>query len=307
MSQQGILAVLAGTLVLLVLALNDLFNGWEQRRRLAGRSHMEGDRKVAGPVARLDSAIRRTEVGQKVAKRIVASGVRISVLSFLALMTAGILGTVFLIGSWVAPVFGVAAAVGVGFIFFGFLRRKEERRKEEFIAQLPELARVLSNATSAGLVLRTALEIATEELAEPARSELKHTADALRLGQSVEDALRELGERLPSRELAVLVSTLVVSARAGGSLVTALRQIAGTLEQRKEIRREVKTIMGEAVVTNYAIGGLGLGAILMVNLISPNALRNMSEDLIGQIMLAAAAGFFILSLVIIRGITRIDV
>ena len=47
--------------------------------------------------------------------------------------------------------------------------------------------------------------------------------------------------RLPSREVAVLVSTLLVSARSGGSLVTALRDIADTLEARKETRREVRT------------------------------------------------------------------
>ena len=148
------------------------------------------------------------------------------------------------------------------FLFFAFLRRQEARRREEFIGQLPELARVLSNASAAGLVMRTAIEMAAEELDDPASTELRRTADALRLGQSTEQALHELGERLPSRELAVLVSTLIVSARSGGSLVTALRSIASTLEERKEIRREVKTIMGEAVVTNWAIAIMGVGILL---------------------------------------------
>jgi tight adherence protein B len=307
MNQQGILTVLAVTLTVLVLALNDLFMGWEQRRRLARRSLLEGDKKVVGLMDGLDARLRRTEVGKKVARRITAAGLRMPVATFLLLMSAAIAVAVVVIGSWVAPVFGLAAAVGVGFMFFAYLRRKEDRRKEEFIAQLPELARVLSNATQAGLVLRTAIEIAADELADPAGAELKRTVDALRLGQSVEDAMRDLGERLPSRELAVLVSTLVVSARAGGSLVTALRTIAGTLEDRKEIRREVRTIMGEAVATNWAIGGLGVAAIGMVNLVQPGALRTMSENLIGQLMLGASAVFFVLSLVIISRITRIDV
>lgn len=268
---------------------------------------MVTDEKVTGLLGRLELIIRRTAMGKTLARRLAASGMRIRVSTFVLLMSATGAFAIFLIGKWMAPLFGIAAAIGVGFAFLSYVRRREERRKEEFIAQLPELARVLSNATHAGLVMRTAIEIAADELADPAGEELRRTADALRLGQSVDEALHDLGERLPSRELGVLISTLLVSARAGGSLVTALRTIATTLEERKEIRREVKTIMGEAVVTNWAIGLLGIAGLAMVNVIMPDSLRIMSGKPVGQIILAAAGGLFIASLVIISRMTRIDV
>ncbi|HEV7935647.1 MAG TPA: type II secretion system F family protein [Actinomadura sp.] len=303
----AILVVLAVSLTLAVRGIGDLAAGWDQRRRLAARSALGDEDRIGGLMAGLDMAIRRTSLGRKISRRLVASGMRIRPSTFVLLMTVVCVATIILVGKWLGTVFGVAAAVGVGFLFFSYVRHREDRRREEFIAQLPELARVLSNATHAGLVLRTAIEMAADELADPAGAELKRTADALRLGQSVEDALRDLGERLPSRELGVLISTLVVSARSGGSLVTALRTIATTLEERKEIRREVKTIMGEAVVTNWAIGALGISGVVLVNLMSPGALRTMSERLVGQIILGVAATLFIISLVIIRRISRIDV
>ncbi|MEU8122767.1 type II secretion system F family protein [Spirillospora sp. NPDC049024] len=302
-----ILLLLVLTLALAVWGIGDLMIGWGQRNRLVARSALVTDEKMTGLLGRLDIAVRRTALGKGLARRLAASGMRIRVSTFLLLMSATGVAAIFLIGKWMAPLFGVAAAVGVGFAFLSYVRRREERRKEEFIAQLPELARVLSNATHAGLVMRTAIEIAADELADPAGEELRRTADALRLGQPVDEALRDLGERLPSRELGVLISTLVVSARAGGSLVTALRTIATTLEERKEIRREVKTIMGEAVVTNWAIGLLGIAGLAMVNVIMPGALRIMSGKPVGQIILAAAGGLFIASLIIISRMTRIDV
>jgi tight adherence protein B len=303
----AILLILAVTLAISVWSIGDLATGWAQRRSLTARSAMGDDQDMFGVMARLDAAIRRTDLGRTLARRITASGMRIRVSTFLLLMVVGGAAAIIGIGQWIAPVFGVAAAAGVAFVFFSYLSRREERRKDEFIGQLPELARVLSNATNAGLALRTAIEIAADELPEPARTELGKTADALRLGQPVEVALRDLADRLPSRELGVLVSTLVVSARAGGSLVTALRSIATTLEDRKEIRREIKTIMGEAVVTNWAIGIFAVGGLALTNLIRPGALRSMSENLIGQIVLALAAAAFVLSLIIIRRISRIDV
>nr|WP_243719144.1 type II secretion system F family protein [Actinomadura sp. 7K534] len=301
-----ILLMLAATLALAVWGVGDLVVGWARRTRLVARSTLVSE-PGTGLLGRLDVAVRRTSAGKALARRLAASGMRIRVSTFLSLMAVAGAAAIFLIGRWMAPVFGVAAAVGVGFVFMSYVRRREERRREEFIAQLPELARVLSNATSAGLVMRTAIEIAADELADPAGEELRRTADALRLGQPIEEALRDLGERLPSRELGVLISTLLVSARAGGSLVTALRTIAATLEERKEIRREVKTIMGEAVVTNWAIGLLGVAGLAMVNVIMPGALRVMSGKPSGQVILAVAAALFITSLVIIRRMTRIDV
>jgi tight adherence protein B len=304
----AIMAILAGTLAVTAIALSDLVIGWEQRRRLQGRSALDdAERRAGGFLGRLDARLRRTDIGRLIARRLAAANMRLCVSTFVALVVVAFAAAVYLIGSYLAPPFGVAAGGGVIFLFFAFLRRREIRRREEFIAQLPELARVLSNASAAGLVMRTAIEMAAEELDDPASTELRRTSDALRLGQPIEQALQELGERLPSRELAVLVSTLIVAARSGGSLVTALRSIATTLEDRKEIRREVKTIMGEAVVTNWAIGILGVAILFVVNLISPGVLRTMSEQLPGQVILAISATVFVVSLLIIRRITRIDV
>lgn len=299
--------ILILTLVVAVFGIYDYATGWQQGRRLVARAELGADRRMTTLMGRFDMAVRRTDLGRAVGRRLTAAGLHIPVATFLLMMgTAGAVA-VIVVGRWVAPIFGIAAAVVVCFAFLSFLRRQEDRRREAFIAQLPELARVLSNATQAGLVMRTAIEIAADELPDPAGAELRRTADGLRLGQSVEDALRDLGERLPSRELGVLISTLVVSARAGGSLVTALRTIAETLDERKEIRREVKTIMGEVVVTNWAVGALALLGLVIVNAVMPGSLRMMSENLIGQVLLAISALLFVMSLLLIRRISRIDV
>lgn len=304
----AIAGILAVVLAFGVWAVYEFSSGYEQRRALAARSALDAaESRANSPLGRFDRAFRRTDLGKYVAKRLTAAGMRTRPANFVLLMTVAAIAGVYAISVYMAPLFGVLAAVGICFGFFLYLGRKEERRKEEFIGQLPELARVLSNASSAGLVMRTAVEMAAEELGEPASTELRRTADSLKIGQPIDEALRELGDRLPSRELSVLVSTMVVSSRSGGSLVTALRNIATTLEERKEIRREVRTIMGEAKVTNWAVGFLGVGSLLLINLLSPTALRDMSESLGGQIILGVSGACFILSLIIIRKITQINI
>lgn len=307
MSLPVISLLMAVTAVLAVWGVGELAAGGRMRRGITARSRLDGEAPPDGPLVRFDRRLRGTEPGRALARRIGAAGLAMRVSTFLLSIVAGGAAAIALIGRMLGPVFGVAAAVAVGFVFFGYLRRREERRKEEFVAQLPELARVLSNAAQAGLSLRTAIALAADELDDPARAELRRAADGLRLGESLEGVLGDLSARLPSRELGVLVSTLLVAARSGGSLVTALRSIAGTLEDRKEIRREVRTILGQAVVSNWAVGILGVAGIAMIDQIEPGALHEMSTHLPGQLMLAAGAALFTTSLLVIRRITRIDV
>jgi tight adherence protein B len=216
-------------------------------------------------------------------------------------------------GAWVvaavllAPFFGPIAALLTFWSVASFLGWRRRVRTERFIAQLPELARVLANATQAGLALRTAVGMAAEELEAPAGEELKKVADALALGHPVEEALAELQERLPSRELVVLVTTLVLSSRSGGSVVESLRNLTVTLEERKETRREIRTQMSQVTLTAYAVPVIGIGSLLLLNRIMPGSLAAMTSSNLGRIIVLVALGLYVLGFVLIRRMARIDV
>jgi tight adherence protein B len=174
------------------------------------------------------------------------------------------------------------------------------------VAQLPELARVLSNAASAGLAIRSAVEMAALELDDPAGSELRRVSEELRVGQPIDLALANLEERMPSREVGVLVGTLVIQHRAGGSLVTSLREMSHTLDARQELRREVRTIMAGAVFTSYVVIVMGLGSLLMLNSINPGILDKMTSRPVGQAALGLAAALYSVGFLLIRRTTRIE-
>lgn len=303
-----IAALLVVVLVIAILALREFFHGFEQQRALASRSALdEAERRANNPWVKLDVWVRRTQVGILVERRIVASGVRIRVSTFLLMIAIAAIATIYVIGSVLGWPLGVIAAGGVGWTFFRYLNSREEKRREAFISQLPEIARVLSNATSAGLAMRTALEMAAEEVDEPASTELRYTSERLKVGQPTEEALRDLSERLPSRELSVLVSTLLVSSRAGGSLVSALRNISGTLEQRKEVRREVKTTFTQPVYTSYLVAGIGVGSLFLMNTIVPGVVAEMTKSLLGATILVVSGTLFAVGLILTRRVTRIDI
>ncbi|MPY80347.1 MAG: hypothetical protein GEV04_18185 [Actinophytocola sp.] len=301
------IGALVAVLAIALLGVWQFGGGLDQKGLLAaGNPISEAERHARRPLGRLDRALARTALGHSVGRRIAAAGVHVRVSTFLLALCLVAVGAVVGAWRWLAPVFGVAASVVVVWAFLQYLRQMEERRKEAFIGQLPELARVLSNAFSAGLALRTAVEMAAEELDDPARTELQITAHSLQLGQPTEQALADLRDRLPSRELSVLVSTLIISARAGGSMVTALRNLSNTLEARKEVRREVKTTLAQAVYTGYLIAVMGVGMLFLVNHVVPDGLAMMTSNPLGLIVLAISCSLFAIGVGAVNRMSRVD-
>lgn len=303
----AILGGLAVVLALVLWALWEFAVSAEQRRLIASRSALaEAEYRASTPSARLDAAIHRTQWGARLHRRITRSGAEIRLSTFVVGLTGGSLLAVVVVWQVLAPFFGLLAAAGVAFLFFSYLNRAQAKRREEFTAQLPDLARVLGNATSAGLALPTAVAMAAEELDGPAGEELGRMAEQMKLGASFEESVQDLRERMPSRELGVLLSTLVVSSRSGGSLVTALRNISTTLENRKETRREVQTVLSETTSTVWALGFMSVGALFLINAIDPGIMRAMTTSAAGIAVLLVVAALFTVGFTLVSRITKFD-
>ncbi len=298
------------TCTLGVIGVHSYAAGKAQRAALVDRLAATGQIAPGGRRRRfrtLDRRLRRTRLGRSLELRLTATGLDVTPGEFFACMLAVVVA-LWLIGqAALAPFFGpIAGLLGVA-AAVQYLNWQRQKRIEKFINQLPELARILANATQAGLALRTAVGMAAEELEAPAGEELGKVADQLALGASMDDALGELADRLPSRELVVLVTTLVLSNRAGGQVVGALRNLTETLEERKETRREVRTQLSQVSMTSYAVPVLGVGSLFLMNGVKDGALERMTGSPVGQGAVIIAFALYAVGFVLIRRLSRIDV
>ncbi|MFE9908122.1 type II secretion system F family protein [Streptomyces clavifer] len=296
--------------VLGVTGLHAYSGGKADREALVDRLSHTGQIPVAGRHRRfqgVDRKLRTTGLGRRLELKLAATGLDITPGEFFVYALVAMAGLWMVASSLLASFFGpVAALIGL-WGTNAFLEWQRTKRTDRFINQLPELSRILANATQAGLALRTAIGMAAEELENPAGEELARVARRLSVGESLDDALSELTERLPSRELVVLVTTLVLSNRAGGTVVSSLRNLTQTLEERKETRREVKTQLSQVTVTAYAVPGFGFGAMLLMNAVMPGALDRMTGAFIGQAAVIVALVLYAIGFIVIRRLSRIDV
>lgn len=241
------------------------------------------------------------------ARKLAAAGLAwpplLVMVALLSCMGAVLVGGPVLLGR----IGAVALAAAVPMFFMTWLRRRADKRSEAFIAQLPELARIVANGNSAGLSMGRCLAMAGREMADPAGEELRRVANRLNLGWSTDRALTDLAGRLPSREIDVLVRTIVVQSRTGGALTDALMDISQALEERKELRREVATVILGSAVSGYAVILISVGAVIVLNLMKPGLLDLMASTWIGRVVIAISMGLFAMGFFLMRIVSRVEV
>ncbi|MFI6939609.1 type II secretion system F family protein [Streptomyces sp. NPDC050418] len=307
-----VLLALGSTLLCGALAtagLQTYASGKAQRQALVERLSQTGHHTVGRQrrFTAVDQRLRRTQLGRRIQLKLSATGLDLTPGEFFVYMMVTVVALWLIATSLLAPFFGpIAGLVGV-WSANTFLNWQRQKRIEAFINQLPDLARLLANGTSAGLALRTSLAMAADELEAPAGEELTVVSNQLSVGRSIDDALGELAERLPSRELIVLVTTLVLSNRAGGTIVGSLRNLTETLEERKETRREVRTMLSEVNATAFTIPCLGVGAMLMLNAMNDGALAKVTGSPLGQVLILISLGLYAVGFVVIRRLGKIEV
>jgi tight adherence protein B len=303
------LILLLGVMIVGLIGAALWLSGSNRRAALAARGRDDtGGGGFRAVFERMDNALRRTRQGGRLSQWLRASGGPLTPIDFVAIVLVGGLLTSLVLLLLVPPL--VAFILGYAFVILGvrwWVERARAKRRDAFMDQLPDLARMLSNGTQAGLSIAGAVQMAARELDDPAAAEMAAVVQEMRLGQPLDRALERLQERLPSREVAVLMTTIIIQQRAGGDTVRALQELGGTLEARKDLIREIRTVLSGSVFTSYVVAGIGIATIVLMNLFTPGVMREMTSSLPGLLALGVAGTLWAVAFVLIRATTKVDV
>ncbi|HEY0613669.1 MAG TPA: type II secretion system F family protein [Candidatus Elarobacter sp.] len=208
-----------------------------------------------------------------------------------------------------APLFAILtlALCGAAMLYAGrvHLRRKRAHRIALFAEQLEGALRTLAGGVRVGLGIRQALVLTSEQSREPAKTEFMRVVGLSNLGVSILDAFDQLALRMTNTETAVLARVVRVQAQTGGDLGTVLDGLAGTIRDRRRLRRRVKAITAQGRATAWLLGMLPVGVGCFV--LTQGELRDsMLFTWLGQMFLTVALALDALAIFTLSRITKID-
>ena len=303
---EGIAVLVLVTCGALLAGLAQLGRGGADRAAMSRRvraGFVARPRRASAGAAVADR-IARTPAAARVRARLDAAGLlHVGASRFLAVTAVSGIALHVAVADTLPPWLALGAALGAVRGCWAWLGWRADRRREAFAAQLPQLARLLAGASSAGLALSAGIALAAKELGDPAGAELRRVVGEMEIGRPLADALLRLRRRMPSREVTILVTTLALQQRGGGDLVTALRHMAAALERRSDLRREVRTILSGALATSSLVAVLGVGSVVLLDVLSPGVLGLMAATPAGRSAMAVAAAAYACGFWLIRRTT----
>jgi tight adherence protein B len=194
----------------------------------------------------------------------------------------------------------VAAGVTLCLLPSLILSHKRSRRLRAFNAVLAEAIDMLARALRAGHSVVSAMEMLAENAQEPLASEFGEIFRQLNLGLPLRDALLQLLERVPSSDLRVLVTAILVQKETGGNLVEILDRTVFVIRERLRIQGEIQVQTAQGRLTGWILSALPVVMMVLLNLVNPGYSNILFQDPLGRKLLYGCAGLLLVGALIIR-------
>lgn len=156
----------------------------------------------------------------------------------------------FLIWPNVLLSFGLAVVtfLGTWFAIRMFLNNMWEVHCDKAVYQMVDGLTMMCNSLKVGLSLPQALERVVKASPGPLAKEFRLVLNKNRLGQSLEESLEEMGERVNRPDIDMLVSTVNILKESGGNLAETFFVMSETLRERQKMDKKIKALTAQGLM-----------------------------------------------------------
>ncbi|RHW39915.1 hypothetical protein D1B33_03455 [Lysinibacillus yapensis] len=296
---------------LLIVGLYFLLGYRKEKKEWRKKTHQfyrEGEKRKSVLVlwgAKFD----QTETAKEMEGKLQNANIPFTPSEFLGALIVSYMGILFVLVNFFKVPTLIALALSLMLLEAGrrmLFKIRKDRRRQMLIDQLPDICRLLANSTRSGMTLNQGIQLAAKEMAEPAKSEFKHLAHELSLGIDFGTAIRTLEKRIDNKEFHLFTATLLIQKRAGGNLYAVLDEMSQTLDERKLLKQEIKTMTAEHRYIAYIVPVIPIFLVLMMNNVVDGFLDALFSG-IGLILLAIFIAGTVATFFIINKITNIRV
>ncbi|HEX9158175.1 MAG TPA: type II secretion system F family protein, partial [Syntrophales bacterium] len=185
--------------------------------------------------------------------------------------------------------------------------RKRSNRLRTFESLLPDALDLVTGALRSGMAFSGALQVVAEESPDPISKEFTIVFEEHRLGIDLQESLRNMTQRVDSRELRIFVTAVLLQKETGGNLAEILEGTADIIRDRFRILGEVRTLTAQARLSGVILAILPISLAVVLSVISPGYLMILVKDPVGPMIISVAVGLQVIGFLVIRRIISIKV
>lgn len=211
--------------------------------------------------------------------------------------------------------FGVLKSVPAGIAFGAcglvlprmLVTRTKHKRVAKFNTQIGEALTVMANSLRAGFSFLQTLDMVGKEMPAPIGVEFARCLREINLGTQTEQALVNLGQRIESDDLDLIITAVLIQRQVGGNLAEVLDSISLTIRERIRIKGEIKTLTAQGRLSGIIIGSMPIVLGLALLLISPGYIDPLFESDVGWGLVVAGLVSQAIGMILIKKVVNIQV
>jgi len=185
---------------------------------------------------------------------------------------AGFLG-VFLLSILLKSFALSLVGICFGLLPFFYAKVKKDRRMKKFEEQLPEALELLARSLRAGHALTGGMQMVAQEFPDPLGTEFGRVLAQISLGVSVEQALKNLTERVDCPDLKFLTVSVLIQRETGGNLAEILDSIGRLIRERFKLKGRIRTLSAEGRLSAVILVLLPMFVALAITVLNPGTSR----------------------------------
>lgn len=198
----------------------------------------------------------------------------------------------------------VLVALAAGAAPLLYIRRARSRRLRKFEENLPDAIDLFNRSMKAGHNIHSGLETIAQETLDPVRMEFKKVIEELALGAPIEDALRNLGDRIPLVDLKFFVTGLILQRQTGANMVQVLENLALLVRERLNLSAKMKAATAQQRFSAGLLCVMPIVVGLGFWILKPEYMKLLYTDETGSKFLTYAIISEIVGILVIRRIAN---
>ena len=209
-----------------------------------------------------------------------------------------------LMGSWT---WSLGLSLFLGIFPIMVLRWKRNRKTLKIERHMPDAMELLARSLKAGHTLSGTLDLVSQEIPPPLGTEMRITYDEQKLGLSMIQAFRRMGERVASQDLRYCVTAVVIQAETGGNLAEILENIGLIIRERLKLKGKIQGLTAEGRFSALILSLLPFVTFMALYFINRSYVMTLFTDPLGVKLLTVAIGSICLGIYVMKRMVAIKV
>jgi tight adherence protein B len=166
---------------------------------------------------------------------------------------------------------------------------------------------IMGNGIKSGSNPQQSMQRVVEIMGNPISAEFGQVITQTQFGQSFEEALTDLGTRIPRPDVQMFVVAVNILKETGGNLSETFTTIVLTIRERQKLEKKISAMTAQGVMQGIIVTSIPFLLMGVFYAIDPGHIMPMFTTTLGLVMLVAMLALQVIGGVMIKKIVTIKV